>query len=61
MSENLVIVSSAEQARQRYRLKAGHQCQGIKTPSVVSVGDLAWVVASRDRGRNVEIGSKIRS
>jgi hypothetical protein len=44
MSENLVIVSSAEQARQRYGLKAGHQCQAIKTPSIVSGGDLAWVV-----------------
>ena len=49
MSENLVIISSAEQARQRYMLKAGHQCQAIKTPSIVSGGDMAWVVASRER------------
>ena len=50
MSENLIIVSSAEQARQRYHLKAGQQCQGIKTPSIVSWGDWAWVVSSKEPG-----------
>ena len=41
MSESLVIDPSAEQARQRYGLKTGQQCQGIKSPSVVSGGDMA--------------------
>ena len=50
MSENLVIVSSAEQARQRYHLKAGLLCQAIKIPSIVSGGDLAWVVTSKEPG-----------
>ena len=50
MSENLVIVSTAEQALQRYHLRAGQQRQGIKTPSIVSGGDLAWVVTSKEPG-----------
>lgn len=48
MSENLVIVSSAQQAGSRYNLKAGQQCQFIHTPSIVSGGDLAWVMTSQE-------------
>jgi len=48
MSENFIIVSSAEQARSRYQLKAGKQCVAIKSPSLVSGTDLAWVVTSRE-------------
>lgn len=50
MSENFVIVSTAEQARQRYHLKAGPYCQPIKTPCILSGGDLAWVVTSKAPG-----------
>ena len=48
MSENLVIVSSAEQARHRFQLKTGKQCVPIKSPSLVSGTDLMWVVTSKE-------------
>ena len=61
MSENLIIVSSAEQARERYSLsysagdfespaEYGQQSRGVKTPSIVSGGDLARVVTSKEPG-----------
>ena len=43
MSENFVIVSSAEQARQRVQLKTGKQYVPIKSSSLVSGTDLVWV------------------
>ena len=48
MSENLIIVSSAEQARQRVQLKTGKHCEPIKSPSLVSGTDLVWVVSSKE-------------
>ena len=48
MIENLIIVSSAEQARHRYQLKTGKQCVPIKSPSLVSGEDLGWVVTSKE-------------
>ena len=48
MSENFVIASSAEQTRSRYQLKTGKQCVPIKSPSLISGTDLAWVVTSKE-------------
>ena len=48
MIENLIIVSSAEQARHRHQLKTGKHCVPIKSPSLVSGTDLVWVVTSQD-------------
>lgn len=48
MSENLVIASTAEQARLRYNLKPAQHCQPLKTLSLISGDDLAWVVTSQE-------------
>jgi len=48
MIENLIIVSSAEQARVRYQLKPGKQNVPLKSPCLVSGTDLAWVVTSKE-------------
>ena len=50
MSENLFIVSSVEQARDRFQLKFGEQSVPIKSPCLVSEADLAWVVTSQEPG-----------
>jgi len=49
MIENLVIVSSAEQARSRFQLKLGEQNVLLKSPCLVSATDLAWVVTSQEQ------------
>ena len=48
MSENLVIVSKVENVKRRFNLKANELCRTVKTPSIVSGGDLAWVCTSKD-------------
>ena len=48
MSENLVIVSKEEDVKSRTNLKANELCGTVKTPSLVSGGDLAWVITSKD-------------
>ena len=44
MSENLVIVSKVEDVKRRTNLKANELCGTVKTPSIVSGGDLGWVI-----------------
>ena len=44
MSENLVIVSKVKDVKRRTNLKANELCGTVKTPSIVSGGDLAWVI-----------------
>ena len=44
MIENLVIVSKVEDVKRRTNLKANELCGTVKTPSIVSGGDLAWVI-----------------
>jgi putative SOS response-associated peptidase YedK len=46
MIENLIIVSTAEQARSRYHLKPDNSCVPILIPSLLSGGDQAWVITS---------------
>ena len=48
MSENLVIVSKVEDVKRRNNLKANELCGTVKTPSIVSGGDLTWVITSKD-------------
>ena len=48
MSENLVIVSKVEDVERRTNLKANELCGTVKTPSIVSGGDLMWVVTSQE-------------
>lgn len=48
MSENLVIVSRVEEVKRRYNFKANELCGTVKTPSIVSGGDLAWVITSKE-------------
>ena len=48
MIENLVIVSSAVQARHWVQLKTGKHCVPIKSPSLVSETDLVWVITSQE-------------
>ena len=48
MCENLVIISSAEQARHKYQIKTGKHYVTIKSPSLVSGTDLVWVVTSQE-------------
>lgn len=48
MSENLVIVSTVEQAKNRYNLKSNELIMPIKIPSIISSGDMAWVITSKD-------------
>ena len=47
MSENLIIVSTAEQARSRYHLQLDKALLPIARPSVISGGDQAWVITSK--------------
>jgi len=47
MSENLVIVSTAEQAGIRYHLQLYKALLPIPRPSVISGGDQAWVITSK--------------
>lgn len=58
MSENLVIVSSAEQACGRYELKLGEQHVPLKRPSLVTGTHLVWVVISKEPGslQSVRVG-----
>jgi putative SOS response-associated peptidase YedK len=46
MIENLIIVSTADEARSRYHLKPGKSCVPIPIPSLLSGGDQAWVITS---------------
>ena len=48
MSENLVIVSKVEDVKRRTNLKANELCGTVKTSSIVSGGDLMWVVTSQE-------------
>ena len=48
MSENLVIVSSIEDVKKRYNIKSNELCLPIKSPSILSGGDQAWVVTSKN-------------
>jgi len=48
MIENLVIVSSAEQACSRFQLNVGEQSVALKSPCLVSGTDLTWVVTSQE-------------
>ena len=48
MSENFVIVSKVEDVKRRTNLKADELCGTVKTPSIVSGGDLAWVITSKE-------------
>ena len=48
MSENLVIVSKVEDVKRRTNLNANELCGTVKSPSLVSGGDLAWVITSKD-------------
>ena len=48
MSENLVIVSKVEDVKRRTNLKANELCGTVKAPSIVSGGDLTWVITSKD-------------
>ena len=47
MSENLVIVSTKEQAKIRYKLQSVEFALPIPKPSVISGGDKAWVLTSK--------------
>jgi putative SOS response-associated peptidase YedK len=47
MSENFVIVSTAEQAKVRYKLKTVEFAIPIPRPSILSGGDKAWVLTSK--------------
>ena len=44
MIENLVIVSKVEDVKRRTNVKANELCGLVKTPFIVSGGDLAWVI-----------------
>ena len=48
MCENFVIVSKVEDVKRRTNLKADELCGTVKTPSIVSGGDLAWVITSKE-------------
>lgn len=50
MIQNFIIVSSADHAFGRFQLKLGEQNVPLKSPSLVSVTDLAWVVISQEPG-----------
>ena len=47
MSENLIIVSTVEQATSRYHLRLDKAYIPIPRPSVISGGDQAWVITSK--------------
>ena len=47
MSESFVIVSTAEQAKVRYKLQSTEFALPILRPSVISGGDKAWVITSK--------------
>jgi len=47
MSENLVIVSTAEHARNRYHIQLDKALVPIPRSSVISGGDQAWVITSK--------------
>lgn len=47
MSESFVIVSTAEQAKVRYKLQSVEFALPIPKPSVISGGDKAWVLTSK--------------
>jgi len=48
MCENLVIVSTIEDIKKRYNVKSDEFCRPIKSPSILSSGDQAWVITSKD-------------
>ncbi|MBA4411568.1 MAG: hypothetical protein C0397_19385 [Odoribacter sp.] len=48
MSENLVIVSTIEDVKQRYGIKSNELCLPIISPSILSGGDQAWVITSKN-------------
>ena len=48
MCENFVVVSSIIEIRQKYNLKADDSIQPIKSSAVISGGDKAWVVTSKN-------------
>src|SRR5664280_122922 len=47
MSENLIIVSTVEQARNKYHLQLDKTYVPILRPSVISGGDKVWVITSK--------------
>lgn len=48
MCENLVIVSTIEDVKKRYNVKSDESCLAVQSPSILSGGDLAWVITSKD-------------
>ena len=47
MSENFVVVSTAEQAKVRYKLKSVEFALPIQRPSIISGGDKVWIITSK--------------
>lgn len=47
MIENFVIVSTPKQAKIRYKLQSSEFALPISSPSVISGGDMAWVITSK--------------
>ena len=48
MCENLVIVSTITDIKKRYNVKSDESCLAVKSPSILSGSDLAWVITSKD-------------